>query len=249
MYKHEAQKIQDLEYSFPYHYIPQFEPHLSQTYNLGSGIKYVAALEFILEEIKEMSFHSLCDVGTGDGRIVKELVEHINGKEIWGVDYSQRAIKLAQAMNPDLIFKKYDIVNETLDKKFDIITLIETFEHIPLEEIEDFVRSLWGILNENGTLLLTVPHKNSSLKKKHFQHFNPSSLKEYFAKYFTIEKTVLLEKQGKLQKIIQGILKNKFFILNQKTVKDLLYKVYKKYCFFAKEKDCEKIYMQLKKIN
>ncbi len=249
MYKYEAQKIQDLKYSFPYHYIPQFSPYFSQNYNLGGGLNYTARLEFIIKKISKIKFNSLCDVGTGDGRIVKELAEHINGKEIWGIDYSQRAIKLAQAMNPDLIFKKCDIVKETLDKKFDIITLIETFEHIPLDEIENFVRSLWEMLNENGTLLLTVPHKNLPLEKKHFQHFNPSGLEEYFAKHFTIEKTVLLGKQGKLQKIIKKILTNNLFILNQRTTKDLLYKTYKKYCLFAKEKDCERICMKLKKIN
>jgi 2-polyprenyl-3-methyl-5-hydroxy-6-metoxy-1,4-benzoquinol methylase len=247
MHQYQQQKLQEEEYSFPYHYIPQFSPHFNQNYNIDGGFSYAAMIEFIVKEISKMPFNSLCDVGTGDGRLIKELSDILSNKELLGVDYSERAINLAQAMNPRLEFKKYDITKNELNKKFDIVTLIETFEHIPIDEANEFINSLYKMVNENGTLILTVPHKNLPLEKKHFRHFNSKDLEKCFADHFTLEEKILLEKQNKTKKIIKKILTNNLFILNEKKTKNLLYNLYKKYCFFAEENNCGRIYMKFKK--
>jgi 2-polyprenyl-3-methyl-5-hydroxy-6-metoxy-1,4-benzoquinol methylase len=249
MDKNAKQKIQDDAYSFPYHYIPRFQPNFSQCYNQPSGFNYAATLEFIINEVKEIKPRSVCDVGTGDGRLVKELNTFLKEKEvkITGIDYSERAINLARALNPSLDFRKINVAEEKLDQTFDVITLIETFEHVPLYETKKFIKGLHGLLNKKGILLITVPHKNLPLEEKHFQHFDYDTLEEYFKKYFTTEKIFFLDNPNKLQKLIKKILTNRFFILNQTKTKNFLYKIYKKYCFFSTEKKCKRIYIKFRK--
>ncbi|MCD6441958.1 class I SAM-dependent methyltransferase, partial [bacterium] len=136
--------IQERQYQFPYHYIPNYRNGFSQTLNWTWGINYVSTLEFLIEKLKKVKFKSLCDIGTGDGRLVKELSEIFPKKEILGIDYSQKAINLAKTLNPTLTFIKADIINDKIGKKFDILTLVEVFEHISLLETNKFIKALYN---------------------------------------------------------------------------------------------------------
>jgi 2-polyprenyl-3-methyl-5-hydroxy-6-metoxy-1,4-benzoquinol methylase len=241
------QKIQDDEYNFPYHYISQYRPNFTQTVSWSWGINYISALEFIIEEIKKENFGSIADIGTGDGRLVKEFSLNFADKEILGIDYSEKAINVAKAMNPDLNFIKLDIIKEDIDQKFDVVTLVEVFEHIPLDKCEKFIFSLKNLLNNEGIIFITVPHKNKGLQNKHYQHFSLEVLKKYFNNYFTIEEVVFFEKRSLFSKLIKDILVNRVFILNSLWARNLLYKLYKKNCFFASDKNCGRIFLKLKK--
>lgn len=137
-----------------------------------------------------------------------------NDKKVVGIDYSKRAVDLARALNPDLVFFNNDIINDSLEDKFDAITLIEVFEHIPLEMCNDFVSGLSNLLNENGKIYLTVPHENKSVSYKHFQHFSYSRLYEYFQEHFHINDIVYFDKLSKWNRIIDLLLVNNLFILN-----------------------------------
>lgn len=241
------QKIQDSEYIFPYHYIPKYKNGFSQSYDWVWGIDYVSTIEFILEKIKESNADVIADIGTGDGRLVREIAMRYPDKEVVGIDYSQKAIALAKALNPNLDFFNINILKSEINSKYDLITLIEVFEHIPLELVNDFVLTLKGLLKKDGILLLTVPHKNKSLQKKHFQHFSPLSLKKYFEPYFNFEEEVFFEKKGLLIRIIHKLLSNQYFILNHQKLRNWLYWLYKKKCFFAEEENCGRIYLKLRK--
>ena len=242
-----SQKIQEKEYSFPYHYIPQYKPNFTQSISWTWGINYISSIEFIINKVKEEKFDSLADVGTGDGRLTKELNKNFENKKILGIDYSEKAINLAKALNPNLEFINTDIIKENIDHKFDIITLVEVFEHIEPKKCELFVSSLKNLLNEGGVLFLTVPHKNKPLQEKHFQHFTYDSLKEYFGKNFEIIETIYFEKNTKPAKIVKLFLQNNLFILNNKMLLNRIYKIYKKHFFIANENNCGRIFLKLRK--
>lgn len=241
------QNAQDIEYNFPYHYIPQVKNGFTQTYNWTWGKNYIAAIEFILENIEKdkNKIKSIADVGCGDGRLVKELSDNYSDIRIMGIDYSNRAIDLAKAMNPESNFISINIINNILEDKFDAITLVEVFEHIPLDLCNDFVDGLSNQLNDNGVIYLTVPHKNKPLSYKHFQHFTYDSLSEYFTGKFKIEEVVFFDKLSKWNKLINLLLVNKIFILNNNFLNNYIYNFYKKHCFFSKEKNCGRIYLKL----
>tara|TARA_B110000037_G_C16990655_1_gene452979 strand:+ start:133 stop:891 length:759 start_codon:yes stop_codon:yes gene_type:complete len=243
------QLIQDEEYDFPYHYIPKFRENFSQTYNWVWGRNYISAIEFILNEIKKDSkkIKSIVDVGCGDGRLTKELSIEFEDKYIAGYDYSNKAINIAKALNPNLRFKQTDIISDSIKEKFDAISLVEVFEHIPLESCEGFVNGLVNLLNEKGVVFLTVPHKNKQVSEKHFQHFDYNSLSTYFGDYFVIEEVVHFDRLTKWSVLLNFILVNKLFILNNRFLNSLMFNLYKKYFFFTNERKCGRIYLKLVK--
>lgn len=243
------QQEQDIEYSFPYHYVPQYKDKFTQNYNWGWGKQYVSAIEFILSEIEKDSenISSIVDVGCGDGRLTKELSEYFTTKDIVGIDYSTRAINLANALNPNVKYQNKDIVNDIIEKKFDAITLIEVFEHIPLELCNEFAKATARLLNKGGLIYLTVPHQNKPLSYKHFQHFSYDSLIKYFESDFEIEKIEYIQKQDKLLAILTMIMINRFWIVNSRLLNNLFYKFYKKRYFFADKNNCGRIYLKLRK--
>lgn len=236
------QKVQEYQYSFHHHYVPQYKKGFSTAVFSGFGINHVSTLEFLFDKLDEIPFLSLCDVGSGDGRLVKEISERYPDKRVCGIDYSERAINLAKGFNPSLLFIKADIINDNIKDKFDILTLIEVFEHIPLDQAEQFVIALKDLLNDNGKLLLTVPHSNKRVSKKHYQHFTSQSLKAYFEPHFSVEDEIHFEKPKHWGLFfIRRLLKNKLFILNSKRLLNWIYRVYKKKCFLLrriKEGEC-----------
>ena len=123
------QKLQDEEYDFPYHYVSQFRNGFSQVFNDTWGINYVSTIEYIIEQLKHEKFNSLIDIGCGDGRLVRELSIEFPNQNIFGIDYSSRAINLARIMNKNCKYFQSDITCEVV-RKADVITLVEVFEHI-----------------------------------------------------------------------------------------------------------------------
>jgi len=243
------QEKQEHEYDFPYHYIPSFNDGFTQTFTWSWGKNYLSAIEFILKQIRSESenISSLIDVGCGDGRLTKELTLEFPSKNIVGIDYSEKAINLARALNPNIVFYNDDINNDFSQQTFDALTLVEVFEHIPLDQCDGFVKALAKNLSNNGLVFLTVPHKNKSMPKKHFQHFDFDSIKSYFDDDFVIEDVEFFERQTGWSKIINVLSANELYILNNRTLNNLIYSLYKNKWFFTDEKHCGRIYLKLRK--
>jgi 2-polyprenyl-3-methyl-5-hydroxy-6-metoxy-1,4-benzoquinol methylase len=222
-------------------------PNFTQTFSWTWGLNYISSIDFVINQIKKENFDSLVDVGTGDGRLVRELSLNFKDKKITGIDYSEKAINMAKAMNPKLDFVYLDITRDDFGQRFDVLTLVEVFEHIPLDQCEKFVSSLKNLLNHNGVIFLTVPHKNKPLSEKHFQHFSFKSLKEYYEKDFEVVDVFFLEKKSKVVRILKKLLENRLFILNNKFLLNLIYRVYKKHFLFAKENNCGRMFLKLQK--
>ncbi|MBD3279274.1 MAG: methyltransferase domain-containing protein [Candidatus Pacebacteria bacterium] len=243
-----TQQKQETEYQFPYHYLAHYQNYFTQTYNWPFGISYVSTLEFLINQLAQLKWQSLADVGCGDGRLVKELAYRFPQRKIVGIDYSPTAIKLAQALNPNLNFLKQDITDKNFNQQYEVLTLIEVLEHIPLQQIKKFITALVKLLKPKGYLLITVPHQNKPLQQKHYQHFTTSKLEKIFNKQFKIKKITYFEnRKVKLAGLIHLLLTNKFFILNYQPLKNFLYWLYKKHCFDAQEDSCGRVFMLLQK--
>lgn len=243
------QEKQELEFEFPYHYVPSYKDNFSQLFVWSWSINYATAIEFVIKKIKEhqAEIKIIYDIGCGDGRITKELHYEFNGKKVIGIDYSEKAINLAKAMSPSVDFKCIDILHPHDLKRCDLVTLIEVFEHIPLDFCEAFVRSLFNILKDGGGVFLTVPHKNVPVSYKHFQHFNLTSIEKYFGDYFTIEDVEYIQRTPLLMRVFSKFINNRVYVIKSRFVNNLYYRFYKKYCFHANENDCERMYVKLEK--
>ena len=245
------QLIQETQYSFPYHYIPTLgDRAFSQVQYWSWGYRYLGGLRIVIDQLNDLPFKSLIDIGCGDGRLLKELVVLYPEKRFLGVDYSKRAIQLARAMNPDLDYRIFDIIQDPLKELFDVATLVEVLEHIPLNQIDTFISSLATALNENGRLVLTVPHKNSPLLEKHIQHFTGAALEELLTPYFEEIVCIPFDPASKLIRLIQLALgnKGKYYLITNKKVMFWFFQIYQRYFLYAKsEFVCKRIAVVCKK--
>ena len=246
MMQDRKQLIQDDDYSFPYHYVSQFRPGYSQTYSWPWGIYYASAMEFILEEVKRINPASIADIGTGDGRMVRELSIDLPDTHVVGIDYSERSIQLAKALNSTLDFRCLDIIKNPPNETFDALTLIEVFEHIPLDAANEFVAALHPLVNNNGYLLVTVPHENIPVSAKHFQHFSAESLSKYFEPHFELEETIFLDKRSPVVNLIKKTLENQYFILKHWGIRNRIYKYYKHFFLISDEANCSRVFMRFR---
>lgn len=238
----DQQAKQENKYAFPYHYIPKWDGYkFSQTRNLSWGYEYLSYLHFIIGKAAQIGFKSLLDVGCGDGRLLYELSQRFSDTQLAGLDYSQRAIGLAKIMvDAEVEWVCGDIRDENLfGTKFDIITLVETLEHIKPDEVEAFLKAISSYLAEDGSFIMTVPSKNLDLKKTHYQHFDLNSLKTVLSPTFTVADVSYLN--HKYARFIKKILTNKLFILKHKKLLRWLYHYYTNHLLVTDAVNCRRM--------
>jgi SAM-dependent methyltransferase len=179
------QQIQEDQYAYPYHYLPQdiggdFRQHAYWSW----GYRYLGGIHVVKRLCNEEDWSSLLDMGCGDGRFAGDLSRQWPERRILGVDYSVRAINLAKAMNSSEDFTALDILRDSVpEREFDVVTLIEVIEHIPPADLNEFVRRAISLLRPGGRLILTVPHRNARLTDKHFQHFDSTILRDLLSEH------------------------------------------------------------------
>ena len=249
MIANKQQISQEEEYSFPYHYVTEFESDLfTQSFVDTWGINYVSTIEYILERLGNCNFSSVVDVGCGDGRLTREIAKRFPGKSILGVDYSARAINLAVAMNMDIrdiMFMACDITQPWAEGKRDVAVLMEVLEHIPLQQGDMFIAGVHNLLHPGGTLLLTVPHVNKPVEYKHFRHFSSTSLCDALQSHFDIAEVVPFERDFFTRRLVNALLCNRLFILNNRHILRVIYKYYKASLFLCdREEQCQRLFVR-----
>ena len=99
------------------------------------------------------------DFGCYDGVFLSNLKSKEIGRLV-GVDISERAVKKAQQLFPDLEITK---INETLSLPFDdgtfsSVTILDVLEHV--DEQAELLVQLNRVLKEQGILVITVPRQH-----------------------------------------------------------------------------------------
>ena len=80
---------------------------------------------------------------------------------------------------------------EQFSNYFDVVLLIEVFEHIELDKVDDVLNNIKNILKPNGILYMTQPNgdfvKNEppNYNPDHKKHYKKIELKNILGKYFT----------------------------------------------------------------
>jgi len=171
--------LQERAYRFPYHYLPVVEGgRFSQHQHWSWGYRYLGRLHVALTLLAQCPFGSLLDIGCGDGRFLREVRGRFTGKRLLGVDCSAEAVRWASALNPDVRVEQLDVLDRTLDERFDVVTLLDVVEHVPPARLPEFLRAAARHLRPGGRLILTTPHMNMRLDPRHYQHFTCARLAE-----------------------------------------------------------------------
>lgn len=241
-------RAQESEYAFPYHYIPVVKgSKFSSTRHWDWGFRYLGGMHVALDILTAQPFGSLVDIGCGDGRFLREVANRCPDAQLLGVDASARAIRLAQALNPNIDYRVHDIVTHGAPGRFDVATLIEVIEHIPPADVPRFLSAVADMLPAGGRLILTVPHRNKPLIEKHYQHFTAAQLRELLTPHFSAPDVIPFDVQARrapllwlTERILGG--KGRWFILTNPRLLYLFYRLYlKRYLYADSEARCERI--------
>ena len=114
-----------------------------------------------LARFRELSInHKLLDVGAGTGEFVAALHELYPALEIHSVQRTKKAQDLIrEKIGPDALIGTESSVLEKIDKQFDIITILQTLEH--LMQPQKTLKILHNLLKPGGMLFISVPNINS----------------------------------------------------------------------------------------
>jgi 2-polyprenyl-3-methyl-5-hydroxy-6-metoxy-1,4-benzoquinol methylase len=181
-----VQLQQEAQYDFPYHYIPtRTETGISTHIRWGWGLHYLVGIDMAMHHLQRIAPTSVLDVGCGDGRFLREVRKSLPNARTLGIDYSARAITLARALNPGADYETVDITQDNAIQNFDAVTLIEVIEHIHPDHLGSFLMHASNCLASGGAMVVTVPHCNVPLQKKHYQHFSSESLRSVLSPHLT----------------------------------------------------------------
>ncbi|MBN2094116.1 MAG: methyltransferase domain-containing protein [Candidatus Zambryskibacteria bacterium] len=174
--KQEKFDIQNYQYSIPYHHLVNFQ-NFSNVWIMPWGEEYYVYIQKALDLLKKYSPESVLDVGCGDGKVNFELAK-LYGNQIKnvGVDLSERAILLAKGLNYGNNVEFFCKPISDLKGQFDAVLLIEVLEHIPNENINEFVLDIKSKIKKGGILIISVPSKQIPIIDKHYRHYDEELL-------------------------------------------------------------------------
>ena len=240
---------QDSQYTFPYHFLVEnYKEQIIKPFKVNYWLyDYMRLLNYLKKKINEREYTNLLDFGSGEGRLIFELRKKDLNKNFYGFEISESAKYFFKAFNPKvkLVEKLEDLDN--FKNFFDTITFSEVIEHIPDESIERSISTITHCLKSGGFLLVTAPHKNQVVQKKHYRHYDSNSLLKNFDqnKFELIEKKFLFKK-SLTKKILSKFFFNRLFLINF----NFMYKIFfhlNKSNLFGEENNCETILLILKK--
>lgn len=102
-------------------------------------------------------------------------------KSVTGVDIDKATLKIAKQRYPHIDFVCANVMDFKLNKQFDVVVSIETFEHMPRHEIDAYLQRLLRHCKEGGTIFITTPQsdKRCWIYKKNESHLYEYSSSEF----------------------------------------------------------------------
>ena len=134
----------------------------------------------------------LLDVGCGPGHLLRELAGEPR-LELLGADITEEVLEELENHIPEADFLHLDFSRpQDMSPRYDIVTAVEVFEHIPRGEKKVFLSNCAACLKECGVLILTTPNKDRrNMIPVSFQNtqpvedwVNPMELLELAGEYF-----------------------------------------------------------------
>lgn len=139
----------------------------------------------------------LLDVGSGDGNFLRKLNGHVAS-----------AIGIDPILTVPVDFDGFHLIpghfpeDFVYSGKFDVITILATIEHIPIEKLTVVAEACWKYVKPDGKVIITVPHPivdrileilksfrliNGLSLDEHYG-FNPQELPTFFNHWTLIKK-------------------------------------------------------------
>ncbi|MCU7848478.1 MAG: 3' terminal RNA ribose 2'-O-methyltransferase Hen1 [Candidatus Thiodiazotropha sp. (ex Lucinoma kastoroae)] len=125
-------------------------------------------LRAVSEVVERCNPSSVLDLGCGEGKLIKELLKNRQINEIVGIDVSSRALEIAERRlrlrdMPERERTRIKLINSSLtyrDMRLsnrDLAIAAEVIEHIDLDRMDAFERSVFEFAKPN-TVIITTPN-------------------------------------------------------------------------------------------
>jgi SAM-dependent methyltransferase len=212
---------------------------------------YVNSLRALKNYLSKQSFKNLLDIGCGDGFFLRSLKQIYPDREFAGIDLSLRAIGFARAFTKDVEFIAADVTQQPFNgKRFDIVTSVAVWEHVPPEDLKSFVRAHYELLENGGRLLVILPSSNYPVTSKHYQHFDETSVCRLIDGFFVIKRREYLSNcRGIVSRLLSWLLGNNFFIFTSERVWNLLFTFFSRTDGIAKKENAFLVLYELVKLD
>lgn len=117
---------------------------------------YKGVLARIYQTVMVKKNAKILDIGFGTGTLTTKLYQQ--GCEIWGQDFSQRMIELANLKMPDAHLFQGDFSRELaepiLHNSYDFIIAMYSLHHLTDDNKIRFIKTLLGLLKKGAQFLL-----------------------------------------------------------------------------------------------
>ncbi len=130
------------------------------------------------------------DVGFGMGNLEKNIVLNNIPLNIYGIDFSRKAVERAKKLFKGNFFIQSAQKLSFKSLFFDVVTMLDVYEHISKKDSENVMDEINRVMKVDGSLVISVP-VNEDLEKMnkeginfnmHVRQFTPKSLKEELTK-------------------------------------------------------------------
>ena len=149
----------------------------------------------LLEKLSHIPFQSALDLGCGTGEMLKLILQKDPGKELYGIDLSEKMLCVAKSKLPEQV-KLLLGDSESLpfpDNTFDVVYCNDSFHHYPAPQ--NVPREVYRVLKPGGTFLMGdcwQPLIGRAIMNFYMRHSKEGDVKIYsegeivsmFSKYF-----------------------------------------------------------------
>lgn len=120
--------------------------------------RFETAINFVNKSIPH-DITRILDIGCGIGYSSWLLKRHFTKANVLGIDLSNKSIDVAKKLfvHPQIIFNAGDITRLSINDSFDLITMLDIYEHIPKNSREPLHERLRDLISDNGWLVVTTP--------------------------------------------------------------------------------------------
>ncbi|MCB9236651.1 MAG: class I SAM-dependent methyltransferase [Cyclobacteriaceae bacterium] len=124
-------------------------------------------LELLFNHIPDRGEIDICEIGCSIGLTTYQIALEYPLTRIHGYDIAEEQIKYAnQTFNSEQVnFFVHDFMSPISDK-YDLITLFDVFEHIPIDDRKVFATNIGTALKKHGKIIMTVPSHFSTIYNK-----------------------------------------------------------------------------------
>lgn len=184
----------------------------ANTYDVDKTGKHARGqYKYVLNELQQLDFQKILDVGCGTGEILKSITERYSFAQLYGLDISEEMLKQANdKLKGTATLILGDAENITLEtNSYDLLLCTDSFHHYPnpQQAISEFYRVL-----KHGKFLLIAdywkPFPIRQIMNLFISYSNEGDVKIYSKK-----EIIEFLKQGGFQEIIYKKIQNSGYLV------------------------------------